>query len=49
MLSELYLNIVVMSYSGELKVNKLFFMIPSLVLAVLINRLIFYKKFKKLD
>jgi hypothetical protein len=47
--NEYYLNIVVMSYDGKLRYNKLFFMIPSLLVAVFLNKMIFRKTFKRLD
>jgi hypothetical protein len=42
--NEYYLNIVVMSYDGELEFNKLFFMIPSLLVAIFLNKMIFQKR-----
>lgn len=38
------LEIVVMSYNAELKYEKLFFIVPSLVITILLNRIIFRKK-----
>lgn len=42
--SDNYLEIVVMSYDGELKYEKLFFIIPSLVVTIILNRIIFRNK-----
>ncbi len=43
-----FLNIVVMSYDGNLIFNRLYFVIPSLLIAILTNRFIFGKSlFKK--
>ena len=39
-----YLNIVVMSYNGDIVVNKLWLMIPSLIITILINYYIFRRK-----
>jgi hypothetical protein len=43
------LDISVISYDGELEYNKLYFMIPSLIVAVFFNKMIFKKRFNKID
>jgi len=46
--SQFYTKIIVMSYDGDLFCNKLFFMIPSLLVTIIINKLIFNKIFKSI-
>ncbi len=38
------LKIIVMRYDGELEYNKLYFMIPSLLVSILLNKIIFRNK-----